>query len=135
MKAVCQFCKEKLLAEQSNNLCVNCFNWIVIFYSARGKAQNHYLETLLMGLKPEPLEKLYIKAQFMSHLDYFESIIQFYEKGRDDGQSRAETTKDRVSNNSRTNINRARSSSYSRDNQRFLIRNQTQKRDLISADY
>ena len=131
----CHYCKDKELAEQSNNLCVNCFNWIVIFYSARGKAQNHYLETLLMALKPEPLEKLYVKALNMSHLDYCESVIQFYKKGRDVGQPRIKTVKDRISGNRRTDINRARRRSYSRHNEKHLSRNQTKKRDLVSTDY
>ena len=100
MKAVCHFCKDKNLAEQSNNLCVGCFNAIVKFYAGQGNAQDHYLETLLMGLKPEPLEKLYNKARYMSHLDYCQKIIQFYEKGRDDGQPRIKTVKDRVPGNS-----------------------------------
>ena len=29
MKAVCHYCKDKKLAEQSKNLCVDCFNAIV----------------------------------------------------------------------------------------------------------
>ena len=33
MKAVCHYCKDKELAEQSNNLCVDCFNWIVMHYA------------------------------------------------------------------------------------------------------
>ena len=135
MKAACHYCKDKKLAEQSNNLCVECFNAIVKFYSAQGKAQNHYLETLLMGLKPEPLQKLYTKALTKPYLDYCESIIQFYEKGRNDGQPRIKTAKDRISGDSRANINRARRRSYSRHNEKHLSRNQTKKRDLVSAGY
>jgi hypothetical protein len=135
MKAVCHYCNNKELAEQSNNLCVGCFNAIVKFYSAQGKAQNHYLETLLMGLKPEPLEKLYIKALYMSHLDYCERIIQFYKEARQDGEPRDKTVKDRLPGDSRANINRTRRCSYSRYNKKHLGRNQTKKRDLVSAGY
>jgi hypothetical protein len=135
MKAECHYCKAKELAEQSNNLCVECFNAIVTNYAQRKPAKDHYLETLLIGLKPEPLEKLYIKVLYMSHLDYCERIIQFYKEVRQSGQPRIKTVKDRIPGNSRANTNRGRSSSYSRDNQRFPIRNQTKKRDLVSADY
>ena len=61
-------------------------------YANRKKVQDHYLETLLMGLKPEPLEKLYIKARYMSHLDYCQKIIQFYEKGEEHGKIRRRDT-------------------------------------------
>lgn len=135
MKAVCHYCKDKELAEQSNNLCVECFNVIVTNFAQRKPAQEHYLETLLMGLKPEPLQKLYVKALTKPHLDYCESIIQFCEKGRDDGQPRIETIKDRLSGDRRADLNRARSRSYSRHYEKHLGRNQTKKRDLISTDY
>jgi len=140
MKAVCHYCKDKKLAEQSNNLCVDCFNQIVTHCAQQKPAQNHYLETLLMGLKPEPLKKLYIKALCIKDLkmtppDHFESIFQFYEKGRDDGQPRIKTVKDRIPSDSRTDINRRRRSSHIRDNTRHISRGQTQKRDFIQADY
>ncbi len=131
----CHYCKDKNLAEQSNNLCIDCFNAIVTHYAQQQPAQDHYLETLLMGLKPKPLQKLYTKALTKPHLDYCESIIQFYEKGRNDGQPRIKTAKDRVSGDSRANINRARRRSYSRHNEKHLSRNQTKKRDLVSAGY
>ena len=35
MKSECHYCKDKELAEQSNNLCVECFNAIVTNYAAR----------------------------------------------------------------------------------------------------
>jgi len=133
MKSVCHYCKDQELAEQSNNLCVECFNEIVKHHAQRKPAHDHYLETLLIGLKPEPLQKLYARALTMPHLDYCETIIQFYEKGRDDG--RLETIKDRIPGNSRTNINRARISSYSRHNEKHFSRNPTKKRDLVSTDY
>ncbi len=76
MKAVCHYCKDKKLAEQSNNLCVDCFNAIVTHYAQQNPAQNHYLETLLMGLKPEPLQKLYTKALTKPYLEYCENIIK-----------------------------------------------------------
>ncbi len=101
----CHYCKDKRLAEQSNNLCVYCFNAIVKFYAAGGKAQDYYLETLLLGLKPESLEKLYIKARYMSNLDYCQKTIQYYQKGRDDGQPRIKTIKNRLSGDSRTDTN------------------------------
>ena len=135
MKAVCHYCKDKKLAEQSNNLCIECFNAIVKFYSAQGKAQNHYLETLLMGLKPESLQKLYTKALTKPYLEYCESIIQFYEKGRNDGQPRIKTAKDRLPNDSRADLIGRRSSSYLRRDTKRLGRDQTQKRDFIQADY
>ena len=91
MKAVCHYCKDKNLAEQSNNLCIQCFNAIVGHYAQQKPAQDRYLETLLIGLKPEPLHKLYIKARYMSNLDYCQKIIQFFEKGRERGQSRTQT--------------------------------------------
>ena len=74
----CHFCKDNNLAEQSNNLCIECFNAIVIHYAQQKPAQDNYLETMLIGLKPEPLQKLYIKAKYMSHLDYCQEIIKFY---------------------------------------------------------
>ena len=129
------YCKDKQLAEQSNNLCIGCFNEIVKFYAGQGNAQDHYLETLLMGLKPEPLEKLYNKARYMSHLDYCQKIIQFYEKGREDGQSRGQTTKNRLPGDSRTNTERRRSGAYLRRDEKHLVRNQTQKRDFIQTHY
>ena len=135
MKAVCHYCKDKELAEQSNNLCIECFNAIVTHYAQQKPAQNHYLETLLMGLKPEPLEKLYNKARYMSHLDYCQKIIQFYDKGRDDGQPRIKTAKDQLPNDSRADLNGRRSSSYLRRDTKRLGRDQTQKRDFIQADY
>ena len=88
MKAVCQYCKDDNLAQQSINTCVECFNAIVAHYAQRKQAQDQYLETLLMGLKPEPLQNLYIKALYMSHLEYCQSIIRFVEKDRDYGRSR-----------------------------------------------
>ena len=84
--AACHYCKAKSLAEQSKNLCIEYFNEIAKFYSAGGNAQNHYLETLLSELKPEPLQNIYIKAFFMSHLDYCQKIIQFYEEGKVHGK-------------------------------------------------
>jgi hypothetical protein len=136
MKAVCHhYCKDKELAEQSNNLCVECFNVIVTNYAERKPAQEHYLETLLMGLKPEPSEKLYAKALYMSHLDYCERIIQFYREVRQNGEPRDKTVKDRLPGDSRANINRARGRSYSRHNEKHISRNQTKKRDLVSAGY
>ncbi len=50
----CHLCKYKKLAEQSNNLCVECFNVAAVHFAQQKPAQAHYLETLLMGLKPEP---------------------------------------------------------------------------------
>jgi len=135
MKAVCHYCKDKELAEQSNNLCIDCFNAIVTHYARQKPAQSHYLETLLIGLKSEPLHRLYIKALYMSNLDYCQSIIQFYEKGRDNGQPRIETAKDRLPGNSRANTNRRGSSTHIRNNTRHISRDQTQKRDIIQADY
>jgi hypothetical protein len=88
MKSVCHYCKDKKLAEQSNNLCVGCFNAIVGHYAQQKPAQDHYFETLLIGLKPEPLHKLYIKALYMSHLDYCQKIIQFYKEGKEHGKIR-----------------------------------------------
>jgi hypothetical protein len=131
----CHYCKEKQLAEQSNNLCVECFNAIVRFYAGQGTAQDHYLETLLMGLKPEPLEKLYIKARYMSNLDYCQKIIQFCEKGREDGQSRGQTTKNRLPGDSRANVNGRRGSAHSIRDEKHPVRNQTQKRNFIQAYY
>jgi hypothetical protein len=92
MKAVCHYCKDKKLAEQSNNLCIGCFNAIVKFYAGQGNAQDHCLETLLMGLKPEPLEKLYNRARYLSHLDYCQKIIQFYLEGKEHGKIRRRDT-------------------------------------------
>ena len=135
MKSVCHYCKDKRLAEQSNNLCMDCLNAIVSQYAKLKPAQDHYLETLLMGLKPEPLEKLYIKALYMSHLDYCQRIIQFHEKGRDNGQPRIKTVKDRVSGDSRADADRGRGSPHIRHNTRHLSRNQTQKRNIISAHH
>jgi hypothetical protein len=135
MKAVCHYCKDKKLAGQSNNLCVECFNAVVTHYAQQKPAQGHYLETLLMGLKPEPLQKLYTKALTKPYLEYCESIIQFYEKGRNDGQSRIKTAKDRLPGDSRTDLNGRRSSSYLRRDEKRLGRDQTQKRDFIQADY
>jgi hypothetical protein len=131
----CHYCKDKQLAEQSNNLCIGCFNEIVKFYAGEGKAQDHYLETLLMGLKPEPLEKLYNKARYMSHLDYCQKIIQFYEKGREDGQSRGQTSKNRLPENSRGDTKRTRGRSYFRRDTGHPGRDQTQKRDFIQTHY
>jgi hypothetical protein len=135
MKAVCHYCKDKKVAEQSNNLCVECFNAIVTHYAQQKPAQDHYLETLLMGLKPEPLQKLYTKALTKPYLDYCESVIQFYEKGRNDGQPRIKTAKDRISGDSRTNTNRRGSSPHIRNNTQHISRDQTQKRDIIQAGY
>jgi len=93
MKAVCHYCKGKRLTDQSNNLCVECFNAIVLHYAENKPVRDHYLETLLMGLKREPLEKLYFKAHYVRavYIDelkkkspgYLENIIEFgtiYEK-------------------------------------------------------
>ena len=135
MNAICHYCKDDNLAQQSNNLCVECFNKIIAHYRKRKPAQSHYLETLLIGLKPEPLGKLYIKALYMCHLDYCQDIIQFVEKGREDGQSRIKTVKDRLPGNSREDTNRRGGSPYLGNNSRHLGRNQTQKRDLIPANY
>ena len=96
MKAVCHYCGDKELAEQSNDLCVGCFNEIVTHYAKQKPAQEHYLETLLMGLKPEPLQKLYIKALYVMTVyikelkktppAHCESIFQFYEEGKEHGK-------------------------------------------------
>ena len=135
MKATCHYCKSDNLAQQSNNLCVECFNEIVKHYRKQKPAENHYLETLLIGLKPRLLEKLYILAKYMSNLDYCQDIIKFVEKGRDDEQARIKTSKDRLPGNSRANADRRRSSSYIRDNKRHPGRDQTQKRNFIQKDY
>ena len=133
MKAVCHYCKGRNLAEQSINLCVQCFNEIVLHYRKQKLAQSHYLETLLIGLKPEPMQKLYIKALYMSKLDYCQDIIKFVEKGRDDGHPRIKTSKDRLSGNSRADTDRKGSSEYFRNHRRYPGRDQTQKRDFIPA--
>ena len=98
MKAVCHYCKDKRLAEQSNNLCIECFNAVVTHYAQRIPAQDHYLELLLMGLKPEPLQRLYakaklfIEARYISNLDNCQKIIQFYEEGKQHGKIRRRDT-------------------------------------------
>ena len=132
-KGKCHYCKYPILAEQSKNLCVQCFNSIVLHFREQNPAEKHYLETLLIGLKPEPLEKLYFKARYMDHLDYCQEIIKFYEEGRDCGQSRADTVKDRVSNHSRTNTDRRGSGTHIRTKQKEYGRYPVKKRNLISA--